>query len=60
LGIAKAAISKNDSDGFQVTQVAKAPGQKCDRCWLWKEDVNAENLCGRCADAEKALAAPAK
>ncbi len=33
--------------------VAKAAGQKCARCWNWREDVgqNAEytDLCGRCA-----------
>ncbi|HRY29041.1 MAG TPA: isoleucine--tRNA ligase [Elusimicrobiota bacterium] len=33
-----------------------APGTKCPRCWVWREDVNESGLCGRCADAEKFFA----
>jgi isoleucyl-tRNA synthetase len=35
--------------------VAKADGEKCERCWHWEKDVGAHaahpTLCGRCADA---------
>jgi isoleucyl-tRNA synthetase len=37
--------------------VAKADGQKCERCWHWETDVgaNAEHptICGRCVEAVK-------
>jgi isoleucyl-tRNA synthetase len=37
--------------------VAKADGQKCERCWHWEEDVGANGehptLCGRCLLAIK-------
>ncbi len=29
-------------------RVEKAPGQKCQRCWQWKETVNDQGLCERC------------
>jgi isoleucyl-tRNA synthetase len=38
-----------------AVQVAKALGQKCERCWHWEEDVGEEpahpTLCGRCVEA---------
>ncbi len=38
-----------------VAVVAKAPGQKCDRCWHWEEDVGVHTghpgLCARCLQA---------
>ena len=42
--------------GAAVTaSVAKADGEKCERCWHWETDVgkNAEHptLCGRCVEA---------
>ena len=43
-----------------VTTVAKADGQKCERCWHWETDVgqHADHpmLCGRCVEAVKACA----
>jgi isoleucyl-tRNA synthetase len=37
--------------------VAKADGQKCERCWHWETDVGSDNehptLCGRCVKAVK-------
>jgi isoleucyl-tRNA synthetase len=37
--------------GF-VVEVERASGRKCQRCWLWREDVGADagrpDLCGRC------------
>jgi isoleucyl-tRNA synthetase len=45
-----------DSDDFSI-QVAKADGQKCERCWHWEVDVGAAKehptLCGRCVLAIK-------
>ncbi|HSM93016.1 MAG TPA: class I tRNA ligase family protein, partial [Anaeromyxobacteraceae bacterium] len=36
-------------------EVARAPGQKCDRCWVYAEDVGKApahpTVCGKCADA---------
>jgi isoleucyl-tRNA synthetase len=31
--------------GVDVTPSARA---KCERCWHYRADVNAEGLCGRC------------
>ena len=40
-----------DADDLSI-QVAKADGQKCERCWHWEVDVGANTehptLCGRC------------
>jgi isoleucyl-tRNA synthetase len=35
--------------GFKV-KIAKAGGKKCMRCWNYAEDVNREDLCGRCKE----------
>jgi isoleucyl-tRNA synthetase len=39
-------------------QVARALGQKCERCWHWEEDVGEETahptICGRCVEAVQA------
>jgi isoleucyl-tRNA synthetase len=44
----------NGETTLKIT-VAKALGQKCERCWHWEEDVGAEpkhpTLCGRCVEA---------
>jgi isoleucyl-tRNA synthetase len=41
--------------------VAKADGQKCERCWHWETDVGTNpahpTLCSRCADAVAAFKA---
>lgn len=37
---------------FKVV-VEKAKGDKCIRCWKFFEELNAEHLCDRCADAVK-------
>lgn len=63
MGVGKVTVDRNTTSGpFWVTKIEKAPGKKCDRCWIWREDVGADNLCARCAEAEKAVAqaAPAK
>ncbi|MGC3999736.1 MAG: class I tRNA ligase family protein [Anaeromyxobacter sp.] len=43
------------ADGPLAVEVARAPGVKCERCWIYREDVGVEpshpTLCGKCADA---------
>lgn len=50
------ALNITVGDPVGVT-VAKADGQKCERCWHWETDIgqNAEHptLCGRCVEAVK-------
>ena len=40
-------------------EVAKASGQKCERCWHWEEDVGVAKdhptLCARCVEAVEAV-----
>ncbi|HEY4417413.1 MAG TPA: isoleucine--tRNA ligase [Verrucomicrobiae bacterium] len=44
-----------------VVSVAKADGQKCERCWHWEMDIgqNTEHptICGRCVEAVKSFKA---
>jgi len=58
MGVAKAALEESANGSGPVKELARAPGKKCDRCWIWKEDVGADAefpaVCGRCAAAEKA------
>ncbi|MDD5594471.1 MAG: class I tRNA ligase family protein, partial [Candidatus Margulisbacteria bacterium] len=43
----------------ETITVKHAAGEKCERCWLWKEDVGKvaehKTLCGRCASVVKAI-----
>ena len=43
------------AEGPLGAEVARAPGVKCERCWIYREDVGVEpkhpTLCGKCADA---------
>ncbi|NIM62804.1 MAG: hypothetical protein GTN89_16230, partial [Acidobacteria bacterium] len=45
-------------DGLAVG-VERAPGDKCDRCWHYTEDVGADGnwptICGRCAANVRAI-----
>ena len=40
-------------DGPLAVEVARAPGVKCERCWIYAEDVGADpahpTVCGKCA-----------
>jgi len=36
------------ADGPATAQVTPSAHPKCDRCWHYRADVNAEGLCGRC------------
>jgi isoleucyl-tRNA synthetase len=50
------AVNPKDSDSAEVL-VAKADGQKCERCWHWETDVGSHpehpTICGRCVEAVK-------
>jgi len=35
-------------EGEMRVEVAPSTHAKCDRCWHYRADVNAEALCGRC------------
>jgi isoleucyl-tRNA synthetase len=43
------------AEGPLGAEVARAPGVKCDRCWIFQEDVGRDpkhpTICGKCADA---------
>jgi isoleucyl-tRNA synthetase len=49
-------ISLGEHEGFSV---AKADGQKCERCWHWETDIGQSpdhpTICGRCVEAVKPL-----
>jgi len=48
-------ISVQHSDETLRVRVARADGQKCERCWHWETDVGLHKehptLCGRCVEA---------
>jgi isoleucyl-tRNA synthetase len=51
-------ISLSDTGNQTIfAVVAKADGQKCERCWHWETDLGSHpehpTLCGRCAQAVK-------
>jgi len=43
------------ADGPLSAEVVRAPGQKCERCWVYAEDLGKNpahpTVCGKCADA---------
>ena len=43
------------AEGPLAVEVARAPGVKCERCWIFQEDVGRDarhpTVCGKCADA---------
>jgi isoleucyl-tRNA synthetase len=43
------------AEGPLAAEVARAPGQKCERCWIYAEDIGAKaahpTLCGKCGEA---------
>jgi isoleucyl-tRNA synthetase len=43
------------AEGPLSVEVARAPGVKCERCWMFREDVGRApghpTICGKCADA---------
>ncbi len=36
------------SEGQRAISVAPDPAPRCERCWLHRDDVDADGLCGRC------------
>ena len=42
-------------EGPLSVEVTRAPGQKCERCWIYREDVGVDpqhpTVCAKCADA---------
>jgi len=54
LNVSKIEVEVTENAQLQIT-VAKAPGEKCERCWHWETDVGANpdhpTLCGRCVGA---------
>ena len=43
------------AEGPLSVEVARAPGVKCERCWMFREDIGRApahpTICGKCADA---------
>jgi isoleucyl-tRNA synthetase len=60
LNVSQLVMGQSAGAGDLSIQVAKADGQKCERCWHWEEDVGANQehptLCGRCVLAIKKTA----
>ena len=44
--VSAATIEKGDT---LTIDVQAAPGEKCERCWKYSENLNEEGLCPRCA-----------
>ena len=48
-----------DLQGFPSVEVARADGQKCERCWHYEMDVGSDKdhptICARCVTAVKAV-----
>ncbi|MGZ8921367.1 MAG: class I tRNA ligase family protein, partial [Limisphaerales bacterium] len=51
--------SAKDLQGFPTVEVARADGQKCERCWHYEMDVGTDKdhptICARCVTAVQAL-----
>ncbi len=41
-------VEVKDREGGITIRLGKALGRKCDRCWMWREDVDEAGLCGKC------------
>ena len=44
-------VNEYEEDGIKVS-VRKAEGEKCQRCWKYRE-LNADGICPDCVDAVK-------
>ncbi len=53
LNVSEVVIGDQRDSATATIEVARAEGQKCERCWHWERDVGADArypaLCGRCA-----------
>lgn len=58
MGVAKFSLNPDGANGTEQIKIEKAPGAKCERCWIFREDVGQDKdhptLCGRCAKAVRA------
>jgi isoleucyl-tRNA synthetase len=54
LNVSALSLDLSEAQGVSVN-LAKADGQKCERCWHWETDLGSHSahptLCGRCAKA---------
>ena len=52
--VSQVAVSQEEGCEKLEVKVAHAAGQKCPRCWQWKQDIGSNkeftDICGRCAD----------
>ncbi|MEG0874704.1 MAG: isoleucine--tRNA ligase [Clostridiales bacterium] len=48
--VSKATAQQGDEQKIEVTA---APGEKCERCWKYSEELNNDNICPHCADVTK-------
>ena len=55
LGVSAVELLDNPLMNDLSVEVEKAPGKKCERCWIFKTDLGVKtqwpDICGRCADA---------
>ena len=55
--------AKPAGDAAVAVSVAKAAGEKCERCWHWETDIGSHpdhpTICGRCVKAVQQAAAQA-
>jgi isoleucyl-tRNA synthetase len=47
-------FTSQEVDGLMI-MVQKAPGQKCERCWVFSEELDDDRACPRCADIIKEI-----
>ncbi|HOW28145.1 MAG TPA: isoleucine--tRNA ligase [Elusimicrobiota bacterium] len=64
LGVSRITVTAApDKDSTSVVKIEKSSGQKCDRCWVWRDTVGQDKdhptLCARCADAVRHAPRPA-
>lgn len=46
-------VVKECTDNDIKVEVTAAKGEKCNRCWKYREDLDANGLCARCSDVVK-------
>jgi isoleucyl-tRNA synthetase len=55
LNVSQVVMKQEADTAAMAIEVARADGQKCERCWHWETDIGADSrhpsLCGRCAAA---------
>jgi isoleucyl-tRNA synthetase len=58
LGVSQVTLELSSTgEPLDVLGVKAAPGEKCPRCWIWRDLT--EGLCPRCRDAEATVGPPA-